>query len=110
MCHNHWKEKIVIKVTDTNSVPYEFSKNFTILKKNEKYVEPTFDPSRVIGENTANSTAGYLGPQNPSFEWEELIKVSDSNESEEIHSVDEESKTVIMEFDIRKKYGELLNS
>lgn len=54
------KERVVIKVTDTNELPYEYSDQFKILKKNKDYVEPTFDPSRVVGENTKNSTSAYL--------------------------------------------------
>lgn len=54
------KECVVIKVKDTNELPYEYSDQFRIFKKNKDYVEPTFDPSRVIGENTENSTSGYL--------------------------------------------------
>ena len=54
------KEKVVIKVKDTNELPYEYSDQFKILKKNDNYVEPTFDPSRVIGGDTENSSSGYL--------------------------------------------------
>ena len=100
-------EKIVIKIKDTNEIPYEYTKNFTILRKNENYVEPTFDSSRVIGENTKNSTAGYLGPENPSFEWEEVMKLTSTNDDTTCYSVEEETKTLMLEFNIKEKYGNL---
>lgn len=61
------KERVVIKVTDINELPYNYSDQFRILKKNENYVEPTFDPSRVIGEDTENSTSGYLRTKRSKF-------------------------------------------
>jgi len=54
------KERVVLKIKDTNELPYEYSEQFTILRKNKDYVEPTFDPSRVVGGNTKNSTSAYL--------------------------------------------------
>ena len=65
---------LTITIIDKNEIPYEFSNNYTLYKKekNEDYT----GQGQYIGENTGNSIAGFTGT-GTEYIWEELDKNKD---------------------------------
>lgn len=65
---------IILKITDTNEIPFEYSNEYIIQKKvkNENYTGTGY----VIGESTATSTSGFTGTGSE-YNWIELNRKSE---------------------------------
>ena len=76
--------KISLTITDTNSLPYEYSNNYKIFKKNN-VEKTTIDESKIIPA-TENSTSAYI-PDTSSMKpvWEEVLKNEVDTEKSLIH-------------------------
>lgn len=77
--------KISLTITDTNSLPYEYSNNYRIFKKNNIEIPATIDESKIIPA-TENSTSAYI-PDTSSIKpaWEEVSKAEIDTEKSLIH-------------------------
>lgn len=103
------KSGIILKITDTNEIPFEYSNEYIIQKKvkNENYTGTGY----VIGESTATSTAGFTGTGSE-YNWIELNRKSETSMEDtiEILSSSQESGSSYItgrKIDWSKFYGEL---
>lgn len=94
--------EIIINIKDTNEIKYEFSNEYSILKKNEDTSQE--EPEISISE-TSNSTSSSEGSGVPI--WEEVSKISDIGSRDTVKSDDVYEQTKRMTFNFEELYGVL---
>ena len=94
--------EIIINIKDTNEIKYEFSNEYSILKKNEDTSQE--EPEIVVSE-TSNSTSSSEGSGVPI--WEEVSKISDIESRDTVKSDDVDEQTKRMIFNFEELYGVL---